>query len=342
MFHIIDSEQFLEGHTADSCNGVKTGKCQRRYTHRHEALCSVYRDAEHFQKSGNTGRKDRKWRSDSSRTVCRSSSTGNAEGEDGKQALQNHSSVSDFLHIFFIRNGFRRGSRRYQAVESGNSTTGNGDKQDREQISGCRIVETGVHWKIHFRVCNNKSDNSAKDHAGKHKGCHKVTRLHQKPHRKDSGKKDVGKYQISPGCFACYKRYIHADCKSCNGACKAEYHFFPAFPLQFFLEQSEDNSKSDKQKGDASGSAVYSCLGRKLCDAVNRFVSIKCSGNHIGKGGDNDQCKEPAEEKKQFFSCFADVFLNEKSHGFSFVFDTRIQRTEIGNSTKEDTADQDP
>ena len=54
------------------------------------------------------------------------------------------------------------------------------------------------------------------------------------------------------------------------------------------------------------------------------------------------ETKEPAEEKKQFLSCFADVFLNEKSHGFSFVFDTRIQRTEIGNSTKEDTADQDP
>jgi len=173
-------------------------------------------------------------------------------------------------------------------VESGNSTTGNGDKQDREQISGCRIVESGIHWKVHLRVRNNKSDNSAEDHTGKHKGCHKVTRLHQKPHWKDSGKKDVGKYQISPGCFACYKRYIHADCKSCNGACKAEYHFFPAFPLQFFLEQSEDNSKSDKQQGDASGSAVYSCLGRKLCDAVNRFVSIKCSGNHICKGGDND------------------------------------------------------
>ena len=227
-------------------------------------------------------------------------------------------------------------------MESGNSTTGNGDKQDREQISGCRIVESGIHWKVHLRVRNNKSDNSAEDHTGKHKGCHKVTRLHQKPHWKDSGKKDVGKYQISPGCFACYKRYIHADCKGCNSAGKAEYHFFPAFPLQFFLEQSEDNSKSDKQQGDASGSAVYSCLGRKLCDAVNRFVSIKCSGNHIGKGGDNDQCKEPAEKKKQFLSCFADVFLNEKSHGFSFVFDTRIQRTEIGNSTKEDTADQDP
>ena len=84
----------------------------------------------------------------------------------------------------------------------------------------------------------------------------------------------------------------------------------------------------------------YITLTHQFQPSVER--TIKCSGNHICKGGDNDQCKEPAEEKKQFLSCFADVFLNEKSHGFSFVFDTRIQRTEIGNSTKEDTADQDP
>ena len=105
-------------------------------------------------------------------------------------------------------------------------------------------MESGIHWKVHLRVRNNKSDNSAEDHTGEHKGCHKVTRLHQKPHRKDSGKKDVGKYQISPGCFACYKRYIHADCKSCNGACKAEYHSFQPFHCSFFWSSPKTTAKA--------------------------------------------------------------------------------------------------
>lgn len=144
---------------------------------------------------------------------CRSSSTGNAEGEDGKQALQNHSSVSDFLHIFSFAMVFEEvpdDTRLWNPETAPQATVTNRIGNRSPDAALWKPVYIG---RFIFGCAINKSDNSAKDHAGKHKGCHKVTRLHQKPHRKDSGKKDVGKYQISPGCFACYKRYIHADCK---------------------------------------------------------------------------------------------------------------------------------
>ena len=146
-------------------------------------------------------------------------------------------------------------------MESGNSTTGNGDKQDREQISGCRIVETGVHWKIHFRVCNNKSDNSAKDHAGKHKGCHQVTRFHQKPHRKNGCEENVSEYHVGPVRLGGNERAVHADDESSYRADKSEHGLFPAMELSLFLNQSKYNGKGNEQKGNASGCAVDSCGG---------------------------------------------------------------------------------
>ena len=58
MFHIIYTEQFLEGHTSDTCYRIKACKRQGRYTHSHKALCYINRDTEHFQETCNTCRED--------------------------------------------------------------------------------------------------------------------------------------------------------------------------------------------------------------------------------------------------------------------------------------------
>ena len=81
MFHVIDTEQLLEGHTSDTCNGIQAcqGKCGD--AHRHKALGSVNWDSEHLQESGNTGGEDSKRSTGCRRAI---SGSGNAQSQDSQ------------------------------------------------------------------------------------------------------------------------------------------------------------------------------------------------------------------------------------------------------------------
>ena len=73
MLHIINGEQFLEGHTADTGNRIKCTKCKCRYTHRHDTLSNVNRNTKHLKESGNTCGED----------LERSSGSGSSVGSGG-------------------------------------------------------------------------------------------------------------------------------------------------------------------------------------------------------------------------------------------------------------------
>ena len=57
---------------------------------------------------------------------------------------------------------------------------------------------------------------------------------------------------------------------------------------------------------------------------VSHTLAYKGTGNHIGKGCDNEEGKEPAEKHKQLSSCLADILFNDHSHGLSFIFNRGI------------------
>ena len=95
MFHIINTEEFLEGHTSDTCYRVQTCKCQCGYAHGHKALCCECVDTKHFQESGNSGREDLEWCAYGSSSVSGSGSTCNAESYNSQQTFQYHGTIAN-------------------------------------------------------------------------------------------------------------------------------------------------------------------------------------------------------------------------------------------------------
>ena len=298
MFHIIHTEQFLERHTPDSCNRIQTGQRQSGYTHGHEAGCHIDRNTEHFQKSCNPARKDLERSSCCGSSVCCGGCTCHAECQHCQKTFQNHGSISDFQHIFLICYGLGRSTGRYQAVESGNSSACNGNKQNREQISKIVIMESGVYRQIHVRMCNHNSKSRTDDHTCKHEGSHIITRLFHQPHRKNRCQENISKCDVGPGCFICHHRKVHTDSKSSYGAYQTKYYFFPAAYFALFLDQSEDNCKYHEQNGNGSGCSVDLCIFGKGSNSVCNGIGIKSTGYHIGKCGNHNQGKQPTEQKE--------------------------------------------
>ena len=246
MFHIIDTEEFLKTHSSDTCYGIKTGKCKCRYTHCHKYGCYIYRNAKHFEKSGYSLTEDLEWGSDGRCSICTCRSTSDTKCQYRKQTLKHHRTISDFQHIFFIFHSFRRCSGRNQTMESGNRTTGNGDKQDWEHRTECLIIESCVNRKIHARMSNKQTNYCTRNHSDKHKRRHVITRLFQKPHWKYRSKENIYKCNVTPGIFAKFQWTVHTDHKGKNDANDTKYGLFPTGQIEFFLNQSEDNSKYHK------------------------------------------------------------------------------------------------
>ena len=108
------------------------------------------------------------------------------------------------------------------------------------------------------------------------------------------------------------------------------------------LYYTKYHCKQDEEQGDTSCCTVYSCIFGKCLYSVCHYICVECICHHIGKCRDNDQAEQPAESEEQLTSCFSDIFLDQKSHGFTVVLHTCIQRTEVCNSTEEDTSKDDP
>ena len=131
---------------------------------------------------------------------------------------------------------------------------------------------------------------------------------------------------------------MHTDGKHHNQKCDCNngFHNLVHF-ADLFLDQTENNSDQYKQHGNRCGCGV--CIGNV---AVLQSLTDKGSCYHIGEGCDNKKCEQPAKQHKQLTSCFTDIFLNDHSHGLSFVLNRSVQRTEILNGSEEKTADDQP
>ena len=139
--------------------------------------------------------------------------------------------------------------------------------------------------------------------------------------------------------WSAIRGHHHAQGQGGHGAHQAHGDLFPAGEVELLLQQAEDHGKDDEQQRDGAGCAV--ALGGLHQCAVGA-ESVEGAGHHIGKGGDDQQGEQPAEQEEQLAAQLADVFLDQQAHGFAVVLDAGVQGAEVGDGAKEDAAQQDP
>ena len=81
MLHIVYAEEFLEAHTADTCNSIQAGKSQSGYTHGHEYGCHINGHTEHFKEACNTAAENLERSTCCCGSVCSGCRTGNTKGK---------------------------------------------------------------------------------------------------------------------------------------------------------------------------------------------------------------------------------------------------------------------
>ena len=339
VLHVVHTEQLLEAHAADTGHSIQTGQGQSGNTHRHKDRCCISRNAEHLKETGNTTAEDLERGTCSGGAVCSSGSTGNAQGQNSQQALQDHCAIADLQHILLVLNGLGGSTGGDQAVEAGNSTTGNGDEQDGEHGTQLLVGEAGVNGQIHGGVCNDQTNHSACDHGNKHEGGHVVPGLLQQPHGKHGGKEDINKGDIAPCGLAQDDGQICANDKRQHDENDADDALLPTGEVELLLDQAKDHSEDHEHDGDHAGSAVG--LSSVHQSAV-RAISIEGASDHVSKRCNNDAAEQPAEQQEQLAARLADILFNQHTHGLAVILYRSIQSAEVGNSTKEDAAQQDP
>ena len=184
-------------------------------------------------------------------------------------------------------------------METGNSTTGDGNKQCREEIAlralsiDDRKTVEGV--QLHIRVCYQKTNYCCKDHADKHEGGHIVSRLLQYPHRYDCCDEEISHDDVIPLCSGEIDRCCHTygkhdddQCYSDNGA-NALLHI-----LELSLNETEyDGNNQEKHRDGSCGCAVKVLRNRTICCGLE---AVEGGGGHRCEGCDNQYGEEPAEQ----------------------------------------------
>ena len=339
VLHVVHAEQLLEAHAADTGHGIQTGQSQCGNAHGHKHGSSVSGHAEHLKETGNAAAEDLERGTGGRGAVGSCGSTGNAQSQNSQQAFKDHGTVADLQHILLVLNGLGGSTGGNKAVEAGNCTAGHGDEQDGEHGAQLFVGKAGEHRQVHGGVCHQQADHSTHDHGHEHKGGHVVTGLLEQPHGQHSSKEDVHKGDVAPSGLAQDQGQVCADDKGQHDEHDADNAFLPAGEVELLLQQAKDNGEHHEHDGNHTGSAVG--LG-SLDHCAVCAKGIEGAGDHVRKGSDDDAAEQPAEQQEQLAAGLADVLLNQHTHGFAVVLDGSIQRAEVGHSTKEDAADQDP
>ena len=342
VLHIIGAEQLLEAHTADTGHGIQAGQGQGGNAHRHKDGSDGNGHAEHLKEAGNAAAEDLERGTGGRGAIGSGSSTGNAQGQDSQQAFQHHGAVTDLEHVFLVLNGLGGSAGGNQAVETGNSAAGHGNKQDGEHGAQLLVVETGEDGQVHGGMSDQQADNGTGDHADEHEGGHVVTGLFQQPHGQDRSEEDVDEGDVAPGSLAQNDGEVHADNEGQHDEDDADDGLFPAGEVELLLQQAEDDSEHHEHDGDHAGSAVGVGGIRQAGHTIGGDVSVEGTGDHVSKSSDNDAAEQPAEQQEQLTAGLADVLLDQQAHGLTVILDGSIQGAEVGNSAEEDAADEHP
>ena len=343
MLHVIDREQLLKAHTADTGNCVQAGQRQSGNAHGHEYSRDIDRNTEHFEEARNAAAEYLERRASRRGAVCCGSRTGNAQRENCQQAFQHHGAVADLRHILFILDGLGGRTGGNQTVEAGNRAARNRDEQDREQRAELFVGEAGEYRQVHGRMRNDQTDDRTGDHADEHEGRHVVARLLEQPHREDCCEEDVDEGDVAPCRLAEDQRAVRADDKGQDDEHDAENGFLPALEGKLLLDKAEYNGEHHKHDRDHAGSTVGLSRRRQLHDAcVAGREGVERTGYHISKRRDDDAAEDPREYEEQLAAGSADILLDQHAHRLALVLDRGVQRTEVRDRAEEYAADQHP
>ena len=342
MSHVVHAEQLLEAHPRDTGDGVKAREGKRRDAHGHKDRGGIAGNAEHLKEARDTAAEDLERGAGGGGAIGRRGRAGHTEGEDGKQALQNHGAVADLEHVLLVFNGLGGGAGGNKAVEAGHRTAGDGDKQDGEHGAELFVVEAREDRQVHRRMGDDQTDDRARDHADEHKGGHVVPGLFQQPHGKHGGEEDVDKGDVAPSGLVENQGAVHAHGKGGGDAQNTDDGFLPAGEIQLLLHKAEDDGEHHEHDGHHTGCAVGLRGVSKLRHAVDHGVGVERAGDHVGERRDDDQAEQPAEQQKQLAAELADVLFDQHAHGLAVIFDGSVQRAEVRHSAEEDAAEQHP
>ena len=340
--HIVHAEQLLKAHPRNTGNGIKARQGKSGDAHGHKDRGGVAGNAEHLKEARDTAAEDLERSTGGGGAIRSSGCTGHAEGENGKQALQNHGAVADLEHVLLVFNGLGGCAGGNKAVEAGHRTAGDGDEQNREHGAELFVVEARKDRQIHRRVRDKQANDRACNHSDEHEGGHVVPGLLQKPHGQHGGEEDIHKGDVAPSGLVKNQGAVHAHGKGSGDAQNTDDGFLPAGEVQLLLHKTEDDGEHHEHDGHHTGSAVGLGGVGELRHAIGHGVGVERASNHIGKGRNDDQAEQPAEQQKQLPAQLADVFFNEHTHGLAFVLDGGIQCAKVCHSAEEHAADQHP
>ena len=339
VLHVVHAEQLLEAHAADAGHGIQAGQSQCGNAHGHKDGSGISGDTEHLKETGHAAAEDLEGSTGGGGAVSSGSSTGDAEGQNSQQALEDHGAIADLQHILLVLDGLGGSAGRDEAVEAGDRTAGHGDEQDGEHGTQLLVGETGEDGQVHGGVGDQQTDHSADDHGHEHEGGHVVTGLLQQPHGQDSGKEDVDEGDVAPCSLAQNEGQVRADDEGKHDENDADDALFPAGEVELLLDEAEDDSEDHEHDGDHTGSAVgLSSLRQSTVGAEG----VEGTGDHVSKRCNDDAAEQPAEQQEQLAAGLADVLLDQHAHALAVVLDGSVQSAEVGDSAEEDAAQQHP
>ena len=227
-------------------------------------------------------------------------------------------------------------------MEAGHGAAGHGDEQDGEHGSQLLIGKTCEHRQVHGGMGHQQAHHGPGDHADEHEGGHVVPGLLQKPHGQHGGEEDVHKGNVAPGSLAEDQGTVHAHGEGGQDAHDGQHRFLPAGEVPLLLHQAHHHGEHHEHDGHHTGGAVGLGGISELSGAVHHGVGVEGACHHVGKGGDDNETEQPAEQQEQLPAQLADVLLDEHAHGLALVLHGGIQRAEVGNSAEEHASDQHP
>ena len=342
----------------DAGDGVERGQGQSGDVHGHKDGSKRAVNAEGLHTARNAGSEDlERGGSDAGVEGAGTGSVhvgehdaGDDDGEDADEGLDDHGAKTDLDGVLLLLDLLGRGARRNEAVETGESAAGNGDKQDREHHAR-GIAKAGENRSSDGGLAVNAQDDdaedSADDHDDHHDGSEVVARGLEHLDGHGTGKDKVDHDDGEPLELVQVNRELHTDGEHEDHEHHAGDELGSAGEVELLLSPTKGHGDEGEQDGDGASAASGIGLGEVdgtggSARGVNDRGEHERLADHVGKSGDDDDAEQPAEQQEQATAGLADVLLDELSQGLAVVLHRSVQGAKVVNSAKEDAADEDP
>ena len=343
---------------SDAGDGIERGQGQSGNVHGHEDGCERAVNAEGLHTAGDASCEDLE-RGGSDAGVKGAGTggvhvgehdAGDDDGKDADEGLDDHGAVTDLDGVLLLLDLLGGGTRRNEAVETGESAAGNGDEQDREHHAR-GIAKAGEDRSGDGGLAVNAQDDDAEDsadnHDDHHDGSEVVARGLEHLDGHGTGKDQVDHDDGEPLELVQVNRELHTDGEHEDHEHHAGDELGSAGEVELLLSPTKGHGDEGEQDGDGASAASGIGLGEVdgtggSARSVNDRGEHERLADHVGKSGDDDDAEQPAEQQEQATAGLADVLLDELSQGLAVVLHRSVQGAKVVNSAKEDAPEESP